>query len=210
MNHGYNSYIWSRRIKIGIVVLVAAILIISSISTYNGLVVAEQDVQSKWAQVENVMQRRADLIINEVETVKGYIQHEEKVFSKIAEARSKILNEADDIASANNVLQGGSADVADKLQAYDRIVSAGRSILFLVENYPELKASEHFTNLQEQIEGSENRVSVERKRFIESVQAYNTRISRFPGNIFARLMGFKPMDYFEASSEAKEAPKVKF
>ena len=203
MNYGYSSYIWGRWIKIGVVVLVAAILIIASISTYNSLAAAEQDVQSKWAQVENVMQRRSDLIINEVEAVKGYMEHEKEVFSKIADARSNII-------AAREVLQGDSSDVEGKLQAYDRIVSSGRSILFLVENYPELKASEHFTNLQEQIEGSENRVSVERKRFIESVQAYNTKITRFPGNIFARLMGFKPKEYFEASPEAKEAPKIDF
>ncbi|MGE5614364.1 MAG: LemA family protein [Bacillota bacterium] len=196
MNYSYSSYIWGRWIKIGAVVLTAAILIITSISTYNSLAAAEQDVQSKWAQVENVMQRRSDVIINEVEAIKGYIKHEEKVFG--------------DIAAARSVLYSGSSDVADKLQAYDKIVSSGRNVLFLVENYPELKASEHFTNLQEQIEGSENRVSVERKRFIEAVQAYNTKITRFPGNIFARLMGFKPKEYFEASPEAKEAPRINF
>jgi LemA protein len=196
MMNGYSSYIRGRAIKIGAVVLVAAILIITSISTYNSLAAAEQDVQSKWAQVENVMQRRSDVITNEVEAVKGYIKHEEKVFS--------------DIAAARSVLYGDSSDVAGKLQAYDKMVSSGRSILVLMENYPELKASEHFTNLQEQIEGSENRVSVERKRFIESVQAYNTKITRFPGNIFARFMGFKTKDYFEATPEAKEAPKVEF
>lgn len=167
MQYGYSSYIWGRIIKIGAVVLVAAILIITSISTYNSLAAAEQDVQSKWAQVENVMQRRSDVITNEVEAIKGYIKHEEKVFG--------------DIAAARSVLYSGSTDVDDKLQAYDKMVSSGRSILVLMENYPELKASEHFTNLQEQIEGSENRVSVERKRFIESVQAYNTKITRFPG-----------------------------
>jgi LemA protein len=196
MQYGYSSYIWGRIIKIGAVVLVAAILIITSISTYNSLAAAEQDVQSKWAQVENVMQRRSDVITNEVEAIKGYIKHEEKVFG--------------DIAAARSVLYSGSTDVDDKLQAYDKMVSSGRSILVLMENYPELKASEHFTNLQEQIEGSENRVSVERKRFIESVQAYNTKITRFPGNIFARLMGFKPKEYFEAAPKAKEAPKINF
>lgn len=196
MNYSYSSYIWGRWIKIGAVVLVAAILLITSISTYNSLAAAEQDVQSKWAQVENVMQRRSDVIINEVEAIKGYIKHEEKVFG--------------DIAAARSVLYSGSSDVNDKLQAYDKIVSSGRNVLFLVENYPELKASEHFTNLQEQIEGSENRVSVERKRFIEAVQAYNTKITRFPGNIFARLMGFEPKEYFEASPEAKEAPRINF
>lgn len=196
MKYGYSSYIWGRRIKIGAVALLAAILIISSIATHNSLAEAEQDVQSKWAQVENVMQRRSDVITNEVEAVKGYIKHEEKVFS--------------DIAAARSVLYNGSSDVGSKLEAYDNMVSSGRSILVLMENYPDLKASEHFTNLQEQIEGSENRVSVERKRFIESVQAYNTKITRFPGNIFARLMGFKTKDYFEAAPEAKEAPKVKF
>lgn len=196
MSYSYKEYVWGRWIKWGIFALVVAILVIGSISTYNGLTVADQNVQAQWSQVQNVMQRRADLINNEVEVVKGYVKHEEKVFG--------------DIAAARSVLYNGSSDVGSKLSADDQLASYARNVLVIAENYPDLKASEQFTNLQTQIEGSENRVSVERKRFIDAVQTYNTKVTRFPGNIFARSMGFETKDYFKASPEAQEAPKVQF
>jgi len=199
MSISYNDYFRGRWIKWGIVALIALVVIIlvaSSISTYNGLAAADQDVKSKWSQVENVMQRRADVIINEVEVVKGYVKHEEKVFG--------------DIAAARSVLYNGTSDVSSKLAADEQLAASAKSMLVLVENYPDLKASEQFTNLQTQIEGSENRVSVERKKFIESVQVYNTKVTRFPGNIFARFMGYAAKDYFEANPGAQEAPKVQF
>lgn len=192
----YNAYPFGRWIKWGIVALVVLIIFMSSISTYNGLVSAEQDVESYWSQVENQMQRRADVINNLVETVKGYVKHEEKVFGDIAAARSVLLNNNEDVQS--------------KLAADDKIKNAARDVLLLVENYPDLKASEQFSNLQTAIEGSENRVAVARKDFITSVQVYNIKVKRFPGSLFAGLMGFTPKDYFEASPEAQEAPKVKF
>ncbi|MEN6314511.1 MAG: LemA family protein [Clostridiaceae bacterium] len=196
MSYSYNEYFMGKYIKWGIIALAAIILIVSFVSTYNGLAKAEQDVNGQWAQVQNVMQRRADVINNEVEVVKGYVKHEEKVFG--------------DIAAARSVLYNGNSDVSSKLAADEQLAAAAKSMLVLVENYPDLKASEQFTNLQEQIEGSENRVSVERKRFIEEVQKYNTKVTRFPGNIFARLLGYSAKDYFEASPGAQEAPKVKF
>ncbi len=196
MSYNYSEYFFGRWIKWGIVALAAIILAVTLISSYNGLTASDQDVKSKWSQVENVMQRRADLIANEVEVVKGYVKHEEKVFGEIAAARS--------------ILYNGSSDVASKLAADENMAALARSVLVIVENYPDLKASEQFANLQTQIEGSENRVSVERKRFIDSVQTYNTKVMRFPGNIFARLMGYAPREYFEASPGALEAPKVKF
>jgi len=196
MSYTYYKSVWGKWIKWGIVALLAIIIIVSSITTYNSLTAADQAVRSQWAQVQNVMQRRSDLILNEVEVVKGYAKHEESVFSQIAAARS--------------VLYNGSADISSKLAANDELDSLARNVLAIMENYPELKASEHFTNLQTQIEGSENRVSVERKRFIEAVQDYNLKVTRFPGNIFARFLGFEPKDYFEASKEAQNAPKVNF
>lgn len=196
MSYSYNEYFMGKYIKWGIIVLVAIILIVSFVSTYNGLAKAEQDVNGQWAQVQNVMQRRADVITNEVEVVKGYVKHEEKVFG--------------DIAAARSVLYNGNSDVSSKLAADEQLAAAAKSMLVLVENYPDLKASEQFTNLQEQIEESENRVSVERKRFIEEVQKYNIKVTRFPGNIFARLLGYSTKDYFEASPEAQNAPKVNF
>lgn len=196
MSYSYNEYFMGKYIKWGIIALAAIILIVSFVSVYNDLAKAEQDVNGQWAQVQNVMQRRADVINNEVEVVKGYVKHEEKVFG--------------DIAAARSVLYNGNSDVSSKLAADEQLAAAAKSMLVLVENYPDLKASEQFTNLQEQIEGSENRVSVERKRFIEEVQKYNTKVTRFPGNIFARLLGYSAKDYFEASPGAQEAPKVKF
>ena len=196
MSYTYYKNVWGRWIKWGIVALVAIILVTSSVSTYNSLAATDQTVQGQWSQVQNVMQRRSDVILNEVEVVKGYVKHEEKVFG--------------DIAAARSVLYNGSADVSSKLAADDKINSLTRSVLVLAENYPELKSNEQFTNLQTEIEGSENRVSVERKKFIEAVQAYNTKVTRFPGIISARLMGFKTKDYFEAAPGAQNAPKVDF
>lgn len=196
MSTSYNSYIRGRWIKWGAFILVALILVVGSYSTYNGLAVADQDVQGKWALVENAMQRRADLITNEVEVVKGYVKHEEKVFG--------------DIAASRSVLYNGTTGINGKLAADDQIAASARNILVLVENYPDLKASEQFTNLQTDIAGSENRVAVARKNFIDSVQAYNTKVIRFPGNLFARFMGYETRDYFKASPNAQEAPKVDF
>ena len=196
MSMNYNSYIYGRWVKLGIVALIIIILAVSSISTYNGLVTADQQVQMKWSTVESMMQRRADVISNQVEAVKGYMQHEEKVFS--------------DIAAARAVLYDNYSDVESKIAADEQLSAAGNKLLALVENYPELKAGTLFENLQIEIEGSENRVSVARKDFIEAIQLYNTKVSRFPGNIFAKLMGFEKKEYFKASPGAQEAPKVDF
>jgi len=193
MDSSFNAYPWGRWIKWGVAILVIFIIIASCISTYNGLAAADQKVKGQWSQVLNVMQRRADLITKEVEVVKGYVKHEEKVFGDIAAARSMLINNSDDIKG--------------KLNADDEIAKASRDLLVLVENYPDLKASEQFTNLQVEIEGSENRVAVERKRFIEYVQEYNMKVVRFPGSIFARLMGFSQKQYFETSPEN---PEIKF
>lgn len=196
MAYNYNAYPWGRWIKWGIVGFLVLILIISAISTYNGIVTAEQEMEKSWSQVENVMQRRLDTIPNLVEVVKGYAKHEEKVFGDIAEARSVLMN--------------SSADIDQKVAADEKLTQATKEVLLLVENYPELKASQQFHDLQVAIEGAENRVSVERGRFIEKVQAYNMKIKRFPGNIFARLMGFTPKEYYKADPEAAKAPKVDF
>jgi LemA protein len=192
----YNSYIYGRWIKWGIAALVIIILAVSSISTYNGLTAADQQVQMQWSTVESMMQRRADVISNQVEVVKGYMQHEEKIFGEIAAARA--------------VLFDNYSDIESKIAADEQLSAASKRILALVENYPELKADALFENLQIEIEGSENRVSVARKDFIEAVRAYNTKVTRFPGNIFARLMGFEKKEYYKASPDAQESPKVDF
>lgn len=192
----YRSWIYGRWIKIGIAALVIIILAVSSISTYNGLVTADQQVQKAWSTVESMMQRRADVIGSQVNVVKGYMQHEEKVLSEIAAARA--------------VLYDNYSDVNSKIAADERLSAAGRQFLALAENYPELKAGDLFENLQVEIEGSENRVSVARKDFIDAVQEYNTKVSRFPGNIFAKLMGFEKKEYFKASPGAQESPEIDF
>ena len=192
----YHAYPWIRWIKLGVSGIVILITLASLVSTYNGLAASNQEVESRWSQVENVMQSRADKITNLVEVVKGYAKHEEKVFGDVAAARSVLMN--------------GSSDVESKLNADTSMASASKGVLLLVEDYPDLKASQQFQDLQVAIEGSENRVAVERMRFITAVQAYNTKVTSFPGNIFAKAMGFAPKKYFEAAPEAQQAPKINF
>lgn len=191
----YNSYPFSRWIKWGAIILVAVILFFSGVSSYNGIMSADQNVQSQWSQVENKMQERADKITSLVEVVKGYTKHEEKVFSDIAAARSAL---------------SGSGDIKSKILANDKMTTATNNMLALVENYPDLKASQQFHDLQVAIDESENKISIERKRFIEDVQQYNLKVKTFPGSIFARTMGFTEKDYFKASSNAAEPPKINF
>ncbi|PNT91137.1 hypothetical protein CDQ83_15090 [Clostridium thermosuccinogenes] len=192
MNSTYIAYPWGRWIKWGVIALV--IIIVASLfgGTYNSLVQANQRVKSTWSQVENAMQRRSDAIINMVETVKGEVQLEKDIIDKITAARSVVMDK--------------NASKADKINADSQM----RSIVVLMEDNPEIKAHESFENLQVLIEGAENRVYRARMDYNEAVEAYNTKVTRFPGSIFARLMGFKEMDYFEASPDAKETPKVKF
>lgn len=194
--NNYNSYIYSRWIKWGAITLVILILVIGSVSTYNGLITAKHDVESQWSKVESQMQRRADVITNQVEVVKGYVKHEEKVFSEIANARA--------------ILYDNYSDMNTKIDADRKIADSGRQILALAESYPELKADKLFANLQVDIEGSENRVAVARGEFIEKVQAYNTKLSRFPGNLFAKMLGFEKIDYYKAQPDALQTPKVDF
>ncbi len=191
----YKAYPYGRWLKWGVVVLLVVILLLSSVSTYNGLVGADQNVQGKWGQVEVVMQERSDKIVNLVEVVKGYTKHEEKVFSDIAAARSVLYN---------------AGDVNSKLQADDSLNNSLRQLLVIVENYPDLKADSQYHDLAQVIDESENKISQERRRFNEAVQSYNLQVKRFPGNIFAGFMGFGPKDYFQSSPGAAEAPKVNF
>jgi LemA protein len=193
-----NSYPFGRWIKWGALVLIAVIMLVSFISAYNGLTSVDQVVQQRWSQVENQMQRRADVINNLVETVKGYVKQEDKIFTTIANANS-VLSTSTGKPDQNSVQQ--------KFQADDAI-RAG--ILTLIKNYPEIKSSEQFSNLQTAIEGSENRVAVARKDFIDSVQVYNTKVTRFPSNIIAKVLGYSQKDYFKASPDAQQAPKVEF
>jgi LemA protein len=163
--------------------------------TYNGLVSMDESVKAAWAQVENQLQRRYDLIPNYVETVKGYAAHEKEVFIRVTEARSRV-------AAAGNV--------NEKIQANNDLSSALARLLVVVENYPELKANTNFIRLQDELAGTENRISVERRRYNEAVKDYNIKIRQFPTNIFAGMFGFEKATFFEVPKEKQEAPKVKF
>lgn len=186
------------------VILVIAIAVVYSISSYNSLVSQEESVSTAWSNVENQYQRRAYLIPNLVNTVKGYAAHEKETLDAVVSARSKATQaqiSIDDLTP-------------EKLQAYQRaqgeIGAALGRLLAITENYPDLKANENFQALQAQLEGTENRISVERRKFNETAKAYNTNIRRFPKNIIAGLFGFEKRPYFEASEGTETAPEVKF
>jgi LemA protein len=179
----------------GVVLLIVAIAGMSLVGTYNRLVARDQEVKAAWAQVQNVLQRRADLIPNLVETVKGYATHEKEVFENVAEARSRL-------AGATSPREAAAANAG--------LTSALGRLLAIAENYPNLKANETFIRLQDELAGTENRIAVERMRYNEAVRTYNTAIKRFPTNFVARLFAFTEEEYFEAESAAQEVPKVKF
>ncbi|MBR5867301.1 MAG: LemA family protein [Spirochaetaceae bacterium] len=173
---------------------------------YNKMVELDEQVSGAWAQVQNVYQRRYDLIPNLVETVKGYASHESQVFSDIAEARSKV----------GGVIQISSEDLDDpaKMKAFQEaqntLGGALQRLLSVTENYPALQANQNFLALQDQLEGTENRITVERGRYNDSVTAYNTFIRKFPQNIIANMSGFRQKEKFSADSAAQTAPKVSF
>lgn len=186
-------------ITVGIILgilIIAGIFVFGFYTTnYNHFVTMDEQVSGQWSQVENALQRRADLIPNLVATVKGYAKHESEVFTRIADARSKLA---------------GARSVSETAQASSGFESALSRLLVVVERYPDLKANEQFTGLRDELAGTENRLAVERRRYNELVQVYNTEIRRFPGSIIAGMMGLKAKDYFKAAETAKEAPKVNF
>jgi len=162
---------------------------------YNRIVNEEQQVEAAWSQVENQLQRRADLIPNLVEVVKGYAKHEKGVFDDIANARAAML---------------GASSRADKIQTANQFEGAISKIMSIAENYPNLKADANFQRLMDELAGTENRLAVERKRYNEAVQQYNTDIKGIPGAWWARIGGFQAKEYFKAESGAKAVPKVSF
>ena len=192
-----------RRSSVAGVLLVVLIVIVAlalvgggcAISGYNKAVRYEETVSEKWAQVENVLQRRFDLIPNLVETVKGYAAHEKGVFTDIAEARTKYFN------------AGNASEKAAAATGFERALSR---LLMLKEDYPQLKADQSFLALQAQLEGTENRISVERKRYNEAVKTLNTYHRSFFGRMFCGWAGVGPAEYFEVPKEAQAVPKVDF
>jgi LemA protein len=187
--------------KTGVIVLVVLAVIAllvggAYVSSRNQMVVKNEAVKSAWAQVDVVLQRRADLIPNLVETVKGFAAQEQTVFHDIASARAALL---------------GAKTPSDKIAANGQLDGAIGRLLLIVENYPQLKSNENFLRLQDELAGTENRIAVERKRYNDTLQDYNTFVGLFPNNIFAGWAGFQRNNaYFTASESSREAPKVQF
>ena len=184
----------TRRTAARLVALALAALPLAGCS-YNRFVGQEEAIKAQWAQVENQLQRRNDLIPNLVETVKGYASHEEGVFKDIADSRARLL-------------AAKSPDEA--IAAANQQTSALGRLLAIVENYPNLKANEQFNRLMDELSGTENRIAVERMRYNERVQEYNTQRRKFPSNVTAKMFGFKEYPFFQAPPEAKQVPKVNF
>ena len=184
----------TRRFDARLMVCWVVTLALSGCS-YNKFVSQEEAIKAQWAQVQNQLQRRNDLIPNLVETVKGYAQHEESVYKDIADARSQLLN---------------AKTPEESIVAANRQTSALGRLLAVVENYPQLKANEQFNRLMDELAGTENRLAVERMRYNERVQEYNTSRRQFPANLTAKMFGFKEYPFFEAPAEAKQVPKVNF
>ncbi len=195
-----------RALIVGLVVLAIVIgLVVWGVGINNQLVTLQQNVNEKSAQVQNVYQRRADLIPNLVETVKGFAAQERTVLTEVTEARAK----ATGVQLTPETLNDPKA--MERFQAAQGQLSGALSrLLVVVEKYPELKSNQNFLQLQSQLEGTENRIAVERRRFNEAVREYNTRLGLAPGSIIARLLGFTPKAYFEAAPDAATPPKVKF
>jgi len=191
-------------IVIAVILLLAIVLYSSIKGSYNKMVTMEEGVNASWSQVENVYQRRADLIPNLVNTVKGYASHEKETLQGVIEARAKATStqiNADNMTAEN---------LAQFQKAQGALSSALSRLMVVVERYPDLKANQNFLELQAQLEGTENRIAVERRKFNESVQTYNGFIRSFPKNIYANLFGFDKKAYFQAEETAKQAPKVEF
>jgi LemA protein len=182
-------------IAVGIIVLIVLIAGGSLVGTRNQLVTERQAVEAAWSSVDIALQRRADLVPNLVETVKGYAKQEQTVFRDIANARAAL---------------GGARTPTERLEANAQLSSALSRLLVVVENYPQLRSNESFNRLMDELAGTENRINVERRKYNEAVQRYNTDIQLFPKNIAAAIFGFQPQPYFQAESGARSVPEVKF
>lgn len=183
-------------IVVAILAVIAFIVFGQYVSARNNMVAKNEAVKSAWSQVDVVLQRRADLIPNLVETVKGYAQQEQTVFGDIAKARSTLLS---------------AAPPQQKIAANNQLDGALGRLLAISENYPQLKSNENFMRLQDELAGSENRIAVERKRYNDTLQDYNTYVQQFPNNIYAGWAGYKKNDaYFAASEQSRQVPKVNF
>ncbi len=194
-------------LPIALVLLIVVIIVASLAGQYNGLVRMQEQVNSQWGNVENVYQRRADLIPNLVETVKGYAAHERQTLDEVIQARAA----ATQVQTQLTPEALNDPQMLQKFQAaQQQLGSALGRLMVVVEQYPNLKANQNFLDLQAQLEGTENRIAVERRRFNEIAQRYNVGIRRFPTNIVAGFFHFGSKAYFQAAEGAETAPKVKF
>ena len=191
-----------KRLKIVLIALVSVVLFSSC--GYNKMVEMDEQVTASWAQVENVYQRRADLIPNLVNTVKGYAEHEQETLTGVIEARSKATSVNVDPTKLN------AQSLQQFNQAQEGLSSALSKLMVVVERYPDLKANQNFLELQAQLEGTENRIAVERRKFNQTTQSYNAYIRKFPRVIYAGWFGFEKKNYFEAQQGAEKAPEVQF
>lgn len=217
MHSGYIGGLWYRlsftnkmkRMKKSLIVVAVIILVVLSIflyfkNTYNSLVTQGEAVKAQWANVETQYQRRADLIPNLVSTVKGYASHESNTLEGVVEARAKATQTTIAFDQLND------QTLARFSQAQGELSSALNRLMAISEAYPDLKANQNFRDLQTQLEGTENRIATERRRFNETVQSYNVYVQQFPRNIIAGMFGFTPKSFFAADAGAESAPKVEF
>lgn len=176
------------------IILVATIFGVA-IGNYNGLVSKKEEVENSLSNLDVMLQRRADLVPNLVNTVKGYTNHETEIIEKITEARTKLVN---------------AKTIDEKATANDELTASLQALNVIIENYPDLKSSENFIQLSDELAGTENRIATARRDYNDAVKTYNTSIKKFPGNIFASLFGFKQEDYFKAKEGSEEPPNVSF
>lgn len=185
------------KVWLWVILAVFGLFFLTLAGSYNGLVSSGEVVEEKWAQVENVLQRRYDLIPNLVNSVKGYAKHEKDLLTEVTKLRSQ---------------WGAATTPADRVKAANQLEGVLGRLLLVVERYPDLKANQNFLRLQDELAGTENRISVERMRYNEAVREYNLKVKKFPSNMVASTFGFGSKDdaYFRAKEEAKDAPKVEF
>lgn len=201
-----------KKVLIGLAIVVVLLLLVvggvamKALGTYNGIIAAEESVKAKWAQVQNVYQRRADLIPNLVATVEGYAKHEASTLAQVTEARAQMGG----VVKLDEAMLRDPVAMQRFQQAQSTFAGGLQRLMMVAENYPNLKADAQFTNLMVQLEGTENRISTERGRYNEEVQLFNTLVRQFPANLVAGFMQVKPFVPFEAKADAQDAPKVKF
>lgn len=201
-----NKFLVGCLVVVGILIIIAISIYSWGVRSYNNMVTMDESVKEKWSQVENQYQRRYDLIPNLVETVKGYASHEKETFTAVTEARAKLGG----MVNIGEEVLNDPAMFEKYQQAQATLSGALQRLMVVQENYPELKANQNFLALQDQLEGTENRISVERKRFNETAKAYNIYIKQFPRAFIANMFGFSEKPYFEAVEGTEVAPRVEF